>query len=512
MECVGAIDQGTQSSRFLLYSKQGKLVCSSQVQLSQSYPSRGWVEQSPKDILESVVEAMKATFKEMQGRNEEVIVQAIGIANQRETTVVWDLKTGKPLYNAIVWMDGRTKSICDAVMAKHGGRDSFRSVTGLPVSTYFSSYKLQWLIENVPEVGQAAKEGRCMFGTVDTWLIYNLTGGVQGGVHVTDVSNASRTNLMDIHTLSWSEDVMRIFKAENVILPKICSNAEVYGHVNIDNVPELAGIPISGCLGDQQAAMLGHRCQQGQAKNTYGTGCFMLLNTGTTAIDSSHGLVTTVSYKLGPDAPVNYALEGSIAIAGQGISWLKDSLEIIRDPSETETLAASVSNSGGVYLVPAFGGLLAPWWEPDARGVIVGLTLGTTRAHIIRAMLEAICFQTADILEAMKNDADLGDLSCLFVDGGASRNELLMQMQSDILQVKIERPANLETTSLGAALAAGLGVGMWTYQQVFDDLKDESVRQTFSPRIDAGAAKLMHDQWKVAVQRAMGLATLMPGD
>jgi glycerol kinase len=512
MECIGAIDQGTQSSRFLLYNKLGNLICSSHVPVPQSYPRRGWVEQNAVEVLASVVEAMHTTLKEMQDRNQKVAIRAIGIANQRETTVVWDAKTGEPLYNAIVWMDGRTKGICDEVIANYGGRDGFRSVTGLPVSTYFSSYKLQWLIENVAEVAQAAAQGRCMFGTIDTWLIYNLTGGCQGGVHVTDVTNASRTNLMNIHTLSWSKDIMRIFKAENVILPKICSNAEVYGHVNMKSIPELAGIPISGSLGDQQAAMLGHRCQQGQAKNTYGTGCFMLLHTGTKPVDSSHGLLTTISHKLGPDAPVNYALEGSVAIAGQGISWLKDSLEIIKDPSETETLAASVSNSGGVYLVPAFGGLLAPWWEPDARGVIVGLTLGTTRAHIIRAMLEAICFQTADILEAMKNDADLGNLSCLFVDGGASKNELLMQMQADILQVRIERPANLETTSLGAALAAGLGVGLWTYQQVFEDLEDRSVTHTFVPNIEPAAAKVMHEQWKVAVQRAMGLATLMPGD
>ena len=353
-----------------------------------------------------------------------------------------------------------------------------------------------------------------MFGTVDTWLLYNLTGGCSGGdgnsggVHVTDVSNASRTSLMDISTLQWHQDTINTFGASSVIFPEIKSNAEEYGRICKSAVSELAGVPIAGCLGDQQAAVMGQRCVENEAKNTYGTGCFMLLNTGNTAIPSKHGLLTTVAYQLGPKTAPCYALEGSIAIAGQGISWLRDSLGLIENAAESETLAQSVATTGGVFFVPAFGGLLAPRWEPDARGVILGLTQHTTKAHIVRAMLEAICFQTRDVLEAMRKDADMTHLQCLFVDGGASQNNLLMQMQADILQVPVRRPLHMETTSLGAALAAGIAVNFWSVEEAFADLKHSSGGTLFVPAVDEAAANKKHEKWKKAVERSMNLAEI----
>ena len=463
-------------------------------------------------IWDSVQRCAAAAMQQARELHGEVIVKAVGITNQRETTVVWDRLTGAPLHNAIVWLDGRTSGVCAEVAASAGGAHAFRPVTGLPVSTYFSAYKLRWLLLNAPAVAAAAAEGRCMFGTVDSWLIYNLTGGAQGGgVHVTDVSNASRTNLMELESLSWHGATVAAFGAEQVLLPEIRSNAEVYGHVAAC-VPELAGVPIAGCLGDQQAAMLGQRCVQHEAKNTYGTGCFMLLNTGEELVPSQHGLLTTVAYRLGPEARPCYALEGSIAIAGQGISWLRDSLGMIESAAQSEEVAGGVPNSGGVYLVPAFSGLLAPWWEPDARGAVLGLTQSTTRAHIVRAMLEAICFQTRDVMEAMQRDADVASLACLFVDGGASQNDLLMQMQADLLQVPVRRPAHLETTSLGAALAAGIGVGFWSVEEAFTDLKHGTSGTLFEPSVAAEVADRRHTKWKKAVQRSMDLADLGADD
>lgn len=508
MECVGSIDQGTQSTRFFLYDKDCTPLASSQVPLPQAYPKAGWVEQDPLQILSTIHAAVSDTIRQVEERHGAVVIRSIGITNQRETTVVWDKATGVPLYNAIVWLDGRTAQVCSRMAEQHGGRDAFRAVTGLPVSTYFSAYKLKWLLENVPKVSEAAQQGQCMFGTIDSWIIYKLTGG---GVHATDVTNASRTSLMNIHTLSWSQDMLKAFNVDSVILPEIRSNAEVFGVISDPLVPALEGIPIAGCLGDQQAAMLGQRCVEREAKNTYGTGCFMLLNTGPTIVASSHGLLTTVAYKLGKDSQACYALEGSIAIAGQGISWLRDSLGLIHDASESETVAGSVAHTGGVYFVPAFNGLLAPWWEPEARGTIVGITQYTTKAHIVRALLEAICFQTRDVLEAMKEDADMSSLACLFVDGGASQNNLLMQLQADVLQVAVRRPIHMETTSLGAALAAGIGIGFWSVKEAFTDLKHATGGTVFEPNISRNDADGRYAKWKLAVQRSLGLASLDEG-
>ncbi|PRW58390.1 Glycerol kinase [Chlorella sorokiniana] len=507
MEVVGAIDQGTQSTRFFLYDRDCRPLASAQVEFPQIYPRAGWVEQDPLAIWESVQQAVQQAMEDALEQYGALSVVAVGITNQRETTVVWDRETGRPLHNAIVWLDNRTAGICHALTEQLGSQDYFRPVTGLPISTYFSAYKLKWLLDNVPAVAQAAAEGRALFGTVDSWLIWNMTGGASGGgLHVTDASNASRTNLMDLRSLSWHEPTLRLFGVPPAMLPQIRSNAEVYGTVK--GMDALEGVPIAGCLGDQQAAMVGQRCAVREAKNTYGTGCFMLLNTGRELVQSRHGLLSTLAFRLGPDAAPHYALEGSIAIAGQGISWLRDRMGFIGSAAESEEVAASVPDSGGVYFVPAFGGLLAPWWQDDARGAILGLTGYTTRAHIVRAMLEAICFQTRDVLEAMQADADCGELAALLVDGGASQNSLLMQMQADILQVPVRRPAHMETTSLGAALAAGIGVGFWSEEEAFTDLKHNTGGTLFEPQITQAAAARRHGKWKKAVERSFALADL----
>ncbi|KAL4421980.1 hypothetical protein ABPG77_011003 [Micractinium sp. CCAP 211/92] len=506
MDCIGAIDQGTQSTRFFLYDAQCRPLASAQVEFPQVYPHAGWVEQDPMAIWASVQEAVRQAMEQARGEFPQLTVRAVGITNQRETTLVWDRSTGQPLHNAIVWLDNRTSGVCHAMAQQLGSQNYFRPVTGLPISTYFSAYKLKWLLDNVPAVAAAAADGRAMFGTVDSWLIYQLTGGVDGGLHITDVSNASRTNLMDLRTLSWHEPTLRLFGVPPAMLPQIRSNAEVYGTVKAEG--PLKGVPIAGCLGDQQAAMMGQRCAVSEAKNTYGTGCFMLLNTGPELVQSSHGLLSTLAFQLGAGAAPHYALEGSIAIAGQGISWLRDRMGFIASAAESEAVAGSVPDSGGVYFVPAFGGLLAPWWQDDARGVIVGLTQYSTKAHIVRAMLEAICFQTRDVLEAMQADSGTARLPVMFVDGGASQNDLLMQMQADILQVPVRRPAHLETTSLGAALAAGIGMGMLTAEQAFTDLKHNTGGTLFQPRITPAAASRRHAKWKLAVERSFALAEL----
>ncbi|PSC73566.1 Glycerol kinase [Micractinium conductrix] len=505
MECVGAIDQGTQSTRFFLYDRNCQPLASAQVEFPQIYPRAGWVEQCPLAIWASVQEAVGTALEQALAQHGELVVKAVGITNQRETTIVWDRETGQPLHNAIVWLDNRTAPVCHALQKQLGSQDYFRPVTGLPISTYFSAYKLKWLLDNVPAVAQAAAEGRAAFGTVDSWLIWQLTGGAAGGLHATDVSNASRTNLMDLQALSWHQPTLELFGVAPRMLPQIRSNAEVYGTVKDG---PLAGVPIAGCLGDQQAAMVGQRCAVHEAKNTYGTGCFMLLNTGQELVQSSHGLLSTLAFQLGADAAPHYALEGSIAIAGQGVSWLRDAVGFIGSAAESETVAASVPDTGGVYFVPAFGGLLAPWWQSDARGVIAGLTQYTTKAHIVRAMLEAVCFQTLDVLDAMQQDADCSELGAMFVDGGASQNNLLMQMQADILQVPVRRPAHLETTSLGAALAAGIGAGVWTAEEAFVDLKHNTGGTLFEPQITRTAAERRHAKWKLVVQRSFALAEL----
>ncbi|KAK9907548.1 hypothetical protein WJX75_005787 [Coccomyxa subellipsoidea] len=503
MECIGAIDQGTQSTRFLLYDRSANLVASHQVEFTQITPKPGWVEHDPLEIWESVNQCLDKALEAARSKVGDVKVVALGITNQRETTLVWDRTTGKSLHNAIVWMDRRTASICQRITEELGGSNHYRAVTGLPVSTYFSAFKWTWLHENVAVVREAKAEGRCMLGTIDSWLIYNLTGGVEGGIHVTDVSNAARTFLMDIRTLSWDAGLLQRFGLSEGMLPRICSNAEVYGTVKHGL---LAGVPIAGCLGDQQAAMLGQRCKPLEAKNTYGTGCFVLLNTGTAPIQSSHGLLTTMAYKLGPDEPAQYALEGAIAIAGAGVSWLKDSLRIIDSPEESATLAASVDSTGGVYFVPAFGGLLAPRWRSDARGVILGLSSFTTRAHIVRALLEAIAWQTKEVLDAMVQDAGRDGFSLLRVDGGASRNDVLMQLQADAIQIPVRRPQHLETTCLGAAYAAGIGSGFWSKDWVLhSDGCHAQDSQEFHPKADPEKIQQRFMCWKEAVKRSYNL-------
>lgn len=443
------------------------------------------------------------------------------MTNQRETTVAWDRETGRPLANAIVWSDSRTFGICEHVLKENGGnKDVFRKVTGLPVSTYFSAYKLKWLLRHVPAVAEAAEAGRLSFGTVDSWVIYNLTGGASGGgVHVTDVTNASRTSLMNVRTLEWDPETIRAFGVDKVHLPKIVSSAERYGDIVDaaelglvdDGASGKAEVPICGCVGDQQAAVLGQRTRVNEAKCTYGTGCFILLNTGERVISSRAGLLTTVAFKLGADAPAHYALEGAIAVAGQGVSWLRDSLGIISSAREVEELAGTVADAGGVAFVPAFGGLLAPWWRSDARGALLGITQYTTKAHVARAMLDAIAFQAADVVSAMLEDAGLAALEAIRADGGAAANALLLQTQADLLQTDVVRPVDLETTSAGAALAAGIASGFWTVEEAFDLSKRDLGAVLVKPKQTEAIAAKRHAAWKRAVEHSFGLADELSG-
>ncbi|KDD76694.1 FGGY carbohydrate kinase [Helicosporidium sp. ATCC 50920] len=507
MKVIGAIDQGTQSTRFILYDLQLNIVESSQVVLESKTPQAGWVEQDADELWSTVKRAMEETLAKARAAHPALEMLGIGITNQRETTVLWDTETGTPLAPAIVWSDSRTSGVCRAVQEAAGGdRDVFRPITGLPISPYFSAYKLRWLLDNVPSVRVAAASGRAAFGTVDSWLLYRLTGGAERkGVHVTDVTNACRTSLMDIATLEWDQSLIAKFGLEQLRFPRILSSAEIYGHVAGGPAK---GVAIAGCLGDQQAATLGQLCRKHEAKNTYGTGCFMLLVTGEEPVPSTHGLLTTVAYRLGPQAPCVYALEGAVAVAGQGLSWLRDNLGLFADVADCEALAATVPNAGGVYFVPAFGGLLAPWWRGDARGLLAGLSQHSTKAHIVRATLEAMCFQTRDVLDAMRADADCSELGCLSVDGGAARNNLMLQLQADILQTPVRRPSNLETTSAGAAIAAGVGLGLWTPEQAFEQLRSDQGTVLFEPRISAEDAATRHRSWKMVVERSFGLDAL----
>ncbi|TVU16353.1 hypothetical protein EJB05_39912 [Eragrostis curvula] len=504
---VAAIDQGTTSTRFIIYDRHAKPVASHQLEFKQHYPEAGWVEHDPMEIIETVKVCManavdKATAN---GCNVDAGLKGIGITNQRETTVMWSKSTGRPLYNAIVWMDARTSPICRRLESElPGGRTHFVETCGLPISTYFSALKLLWLMENVDAVKDAVRTGDALFGTIDTWLIWNLTGGINGGHHVTDCSNASRTMLMNLKALDWDKPTLDALGIPAEVLPKIISNSEKIGVVST-GFP-LAGVPISGCLGDQHAAMLGQLCQKGEAKSTYGTGAFILLNTGEEVTQSSHGLLSTIAYKLGPSAPTNYALEGSIAIAGAAVQWLRDSLGIIRTAAEIETLAQTVQDSGGVYFVPAFNGLFAPWWRDDARGICIGITRFTNKGHIARAVLESMCFQVNDVLSSMHKDAgEAGEVKSaegeflLRVDGGATVNDLLMQIQADLLGSPVVRPADIETTALGAAYAAGLAAGVWTKEQVFAGLHKENTT-VFRPKLDEAHRKKRADSWYKAKQ------------
>lgn len=511
---IGSIDQGTTSTRFIIYDRKARCIGSHQVEFNQFYPEAGWVEHDPMEILESVrLCVAKAIDKATaDGHNVDGALKAIGLTNQRETTLIWSKSTGLPLYKAIVWMDARTSSICRKLEKElPGGRNHFVEACGLPISTYFSAMKILWLMENVDSVKQAIKKEDALFGTVDTWLIWNLTGGINGGLHVTDVSNASRTMLMNIKTLDWDKSTLKTLGIPASILPKIVSNSEIIG--NITKGWPITGIPISGCLGDQHAAMVGQACRKGEAKSTYGTGAFILINTGEEAVQSKHGLLTTLAYKLGPKAPTNYALEGSIAIAGAAVQWLRDSLGVIGSASEIEGLASQVPSTGGVYFVPAFNGLFAPWWRDDARGVCIGITRFTSKAHIARAVLESMCFQVKDVLDSMRKDASLGKPGnekefLLRVDGGATVNNLLMQIQADLLGSSVVRPADTETTALGAAYAAGLAIGVWKEDEIFASGEKAKTDTIFHPKLDEQTRKKKNESWCKAVERTFDLADL----
>ncbi|XP_061091136.1 glycerol kinase-like isoform X2 [Conger conger] len=507
---VAAIDQGTSSTRFLVFNaKTAELLSHYQVEINQSFPKEGWVEEDPKEILQSVYECMQNTCEKLTQLNIDISrIKAIGLTNQRETTLVWDKNTGEPLYNAIVWLDLRTQSTVEHLINKTPKRDKnhLKPKTGLPISTYFSAVKLRWLLDNVVEVREAVLSRRAMFGTVDSWLIWCLTGGKNGGVHCTDVSNASRTMLFNIHTMDWDPELCAYFDIPMEILPRVRSSSEIYGLM--ESGP-LTGVPISGCLGDQSAALVGQMClQDGQAKNTYGTGCFLLRNTGSKPVMSDHGLLTTVAYKMGRNKPPCYALEGSVAIAGAVVRWLKDNLGIIQSTSEIEKLASSVGTSYGCYFVPAFSGLYAPYWEPSARGIICGLTQFTNRNHLAFAALEAVCFQSREILDAMNKDSGI-PLTQLQVDGGMTTNRLLMQLQADILSIPVVRPTMPETTALGAAMAAGAaeGVRVWSLDPA--DITAVSVER-FEPQINSEESESRYARWKKAVRKAMNWETTEP--
>jgi glycerol kinase len=488
---VGALDQGTTSTRFMIFDHAGQIVAIDQKEHEQIYPKPGWVEHDPAEIWTRCVEVTKGAMAKAGITAADLA--AVGITNQRETTVVWDRRTGKAVYNAIVWQDTRTDKIVNE-FAKDGGQDRLRAKVGLPLATYFSGPKVKWVLDNVDGARAAADAGNLLFGNIDTWCIWNLTGGVNGGVHVTDVSNASRTMLMNLQTLDWDPEILSLMGIPRSMLPAIKASSAVYGKA----VGDLAGVPVAGDLGDQQAALFGQTCfSAGEAKNTYGTGCFMLLNTGTKMVPSKSGLLTTLGYKIG-DQPAVYALEGSIAITGALVQWLRDNLGMIKTSPEIEELAATVENNGGVYFVPAFSGLFAPYWKNEARGVIAGLTRYVNKGHIARAVLEATAWQTREVLDAMNADSGVA-LTALKVDGGMVYNELLMQFQSDVLGVPVIRPKVAETTALGAAYAAGLAVGFWA---AVEDLRANWAKdKEWSPKMDPAERDKEYGFWKKAVTR-----------
>jgi glycerol kinase len=454
---VGALDQGTTSSRFMIFDHAGNERGKHQLEHEQILPQAGWVEHNPVEIWERSSAVLQTAINAAGLATSDFA--ALGITNQRETTVVWNRRTGRPYYNAIVWQDTRTDRIA-AALERDGSGELIRSRAGLPPATYFSGAKIQWILENVDGVRKAAEAGDAVFGTTDSWLLWNLTGGVRGGVHLTDVTNASRTMLMNLESLDWDEELLALFGIPRAMLPEIRPSSDPAGYGEVSMPGAVAGIPLTGALGDQQAATVGQVCfAPGEAKNTYGTGNFMLLNTGNQLVRSNNGLLSTVCYQFG-SAPAVYALEGSIAVTGSAVQWLRDQLGIISGASEIEGLAGQVSDNGGVYFVPAFSGLFAPYWRSDARGAIVGLSRFNTNAHLARATLEAICYQSRDVAEAMEQDSGV-HLEVLKVDGGVTANDLCMQLQADILGVPVSRPLVAETTALGAAYAAGLAVGFW---------------------------------------------------
>ena len=491
---IGAVDQGTTSTRFIVFDRGGRVVSMAQKEHEQIYPNPGWVEHNPTEVWQRTREVIAEAMT--NGKLQPQDLAAIGITNQRETTVVWNRKTGSALTNALVWQDTRVADYVSE-LAKAGGQDRFRAKTGLPLTTYFSGLKIRWILENVKGVRELAQSGDAIFGNIDTFVLWHLTGGPNGGVHITDVTNASRTQLMNLETLDWDKGMLEVFGIPAAMLPKIRSSSEKYG---VAKEAAIKDVPISGILGDQQAALVGQTCfEAGEAKNTYGTGCFLLMNTGTRKVDSKSGLLTTMGYKFG-DQPAHYALEGSIAITGALVQWVRDNLGLIEKSSDIEKLARTVNDNGGVYFVPAFSGLYAPYWKDSARGVITGLTRYANKGHIARAVLESTAFQTRDVLEAMEKDSGIS-MDVLRADGGMVSDELLMQFQADILDRPVVRPVTKDaTTALGAAYAAGLAVGY------FKDLKDLranwAVDHTWKPNMQNGKREEMYGLWKKAVTRS----------
>lgn len=491
---IGAIDQGTTSTRFIVFDRGGRVISVAQKEHEQIYPNPGWVEHNPDEIWQRTREVIAEAMT--KGKLQPQDLAAVGITNQRETAVVWNRKTGKALANALVWQDTRVANTVSE-LAKSGGQDRFRAKTGLPLTTYFSGLKIRWILENVKGVRELTQSGDAIFGNIDTFLLWHLTGGPNGGVHITDVTNASRTQLMNLETLDWDKGMLEAFGIPAAMLPKIRSSSEKY---SVAKEAAIKDVAIAGILGDQQAALVGQTCfEAGEAKNTYGTGCFLLMNTGTKKVDSKSGLLTTVGYKFG-DQPAHYALEGSIAITGALVQWVRDNLGLIEKSSDIEKLARTVNDNGGVYFVPAFSGLYAPYWKDSARGVITGLTRYANKGHIARAVLESTAFQTRDVLEAMEKDSGI-NMEVLRADGGMVNDELLMQFQADILDRPVVRPVTKDaTTALGAAYAAGLAVGY------FKDLKDLranwAVDHTWKPNLQNGKREEMYGLWKKAVTRS----------
>jgi glycerol kinase len=495
---VGAVDQGTTSTRFMVFDHGGNEVGRAQLEHEQILPRAGWVEHSPVEIAERTSTVIRTTLNGLRLQASDLA--AIGITNQRETTVVWNRRTGRPYHNAIVWQDTRTDRIA-AALDRDGRGEVIRRKAGLPPATYFSGGKIQWILDTVPGAREDAEAGEALFGTTDSWLVWNLTGGADGGLHVTDVTNASRTMLMDLETLDWDDELLAIFGVPRGMLPQIRSSSDPQGYGTLVAPSGYAGIPLTAVLGDQQAAMVGQVCfAPGEAKNTYGTGNFLLLNTGTQPVRSSNGLLTTVCYRFG-DEPAVYALEGSIAVTGSAVQWLRDQLHVISSAAEVESLAGTVPDNGGVYFVPAFSGLFAPYWRSDARGAIVGLSRFNTDGHLARATLEAICYQTRDVAEAMAADSGV-DLDVLKVDGGVTANELCMQVQADVLGVPVSRPVVAETTALGAAYAAGLAVGFWRDTDQLRENWNEARR--WQPQWTPQQRATGYAGWKKAVERTLG--------
>jgi glycerol kinase len=491
---VGAIDQGTTSTRFIVFDRGGNIITSAQKEHRQIFPKPGWVEHDPVEIWLNTQEVAGAALARAGLAPGDLA--AVGITNQRETTIIWDKNSGMPLHNALVWQDTRVDQLV-AQYVKNGGPDRFRAKTGLPLASYFSGLKVQWLLDNVPNARREAQSGNLLFGNIDTWLLWNLTGGPHGGLHLTDVTNASRTQLMNLATLAWDDDLLQQFHIPREVLPRIVASSQVYGEAKVQ---ALMGTPIAGILGDQQAALVGQACfRPGEVKNTYGTGCFLLMNTGEKPIASKAGLITTVAYQIAKE-PARYALEGSIAIAGALVQWLRDNLGLIGNSNEVEKLASDAEDNGGVYFVPAFSGLYAPHWNERARGAILGLTRYVTRSHIGRAVLEATAFQTREVLSAMTKDSSI-NIPELRVDGGMVVNELLMQFQADILGIPVVRPKITETTTLGAAYAAGLAVGYWRNRE--DLVANWAVDKRWTPKMKDTERAALFGSWQKAVGRSL---------